>query len=84
MRKRIWLFLAAGLFIGADDVKKELDRFEGDWKLVSVEVNGMNSRAPLQARVAYRVDHAVLRSALGGRRLETVDGLVVGFGLDWH
>ena len=26
----------------------------------------------------------VLRGALGGTRLETVDGLVVGFGLDWH
>lgn len=36
------------------------------------------SRVPLEARVAYRIDHTVLG---GGSRLETVDGVLVQFGL---
>jgi len=86
---------AAGAFIGS-----AAQGYVELWRALSADVNvpeafdhaqggeaGMIirfARAPLQARVAYRMDHAVLRSALGGRRLETVDGLVVGFGLDWH
>jgi hypothetical protein len=36
------------------------------------------ARSPLEARLGYRVDHAVLG---GGSRLETVDGLVIGVGV---
>jgi hypothetical protein len=36
------------------------------------------ARAPVEARLGYRIDHAVLG---GGSRLETVDGLVIGLGL---
>jgi hypothetical protein len=36
------------------------------------------ARAPVAARLGYRVDHAVLG---GGTRLETVDGVVIGVGL---
>jgi hypothetical protein len=36
------------------------------------------ARAPLDLRLAYRIDHAVLG---GGTRLETVDGVVVAVGL---
>ncbi len=39
------------------------------------------ARAPLSARVGYRIDHAVLG---GGTRLETVDGVVIGVGLAWR
>ena len=39
------------------------------------------ARSPLEARVAYRIDNAVLG---GGTRVETVDGVVVGVGLSWH
>lgn len=39
------------------------------------------ARAPLEARVAYRIDHAGLG---GGARAETVDGVLVGVGLSWH
>ena len=39
------------------------------------------ARAPLEGRVAYRIDHAVLG---GGTRLETVDGVVIGVGLSWR
>jgi len=39
------------------------------------------ARAPIEARVAYRIDHAVLG---GGSRLETVDGVVIGVGLSWR
>ena len=39
------------------------------------------ARAPLEATVAYRIDHAVLG---GGARLETVDGVVIGVGLVWR
>jgi hypothetical protein len=43
------------------------------------------SHSPLLARVAYRIDHAVLHAVSGGgQRLETVDGVVVGVGLAWH
>jgi hypothetical protein len=37
------------------------------------------ARAPLEARLGYRIDTAVLQS-----RTETVDGVVVGVGLRWH
>jgi hypothetical protein len=36
------------------------------------------ARAPLEGRIGYRIDHAVLG---GGTRLETVDGVVIGLGL---
>ena len=36
------------------------------------------ARSPLEGRVGYRIDHAVLG---GGTRLETVDGVVIGIGL---
>jgi len=36
------------------------------------------ARAPVEARLAYRIDHAVLG---GGSRLETVDGVVVTVGV---
>jgi len=86
---------AAGAFIGS-----AARGYVELWRALSADVNVPESfdhaqggeagmiirfaRAPLQARVAYRMDHTVLRGALGGTRLETVDGLVVGFGLDWH
>ena len=86
---------AAGAFIGS-----AARGYVELWRALSADVNVPESfdhaqggeagmiirfaRAPLQARVAYRMDHTVLKSALGGTRLETVDGLVVGFGLDWH
>jgi len=35
------------------------------------------SRAPLELRLGYRIEHAVLG---GGTRLETVDGMVIGVG----
>lgn len=37
------------------------------------------ARAPLEARVAYRIDNAVLQG-----RTEMVDGVVVGVGLAWR
>jgi hypothetical protein len=86
---------AAGAFIGS-----AARGYVELWRALSADVNVPESfdhaqggeagmiirfaRAPLQARVAYRMDHTVLKSALGGTRLETVDGLIVGFGLDWH
>jgi hypothetical protein len=39
------------------------------------------ARSPLEARLGYRIDHAVLG---GGTRLETVDGVVAGVGLSWR
>ena len=39
------------------------------------------ARAPLSARVGYRIDHAVLG---GGTRVETVDGVVIGVGFAWR
>jgi len=36
------------------------------------------THAPLELRLGYRIDHAVLG---GGTRLETVDGVVIGVGL---
>lgn len=39
------------------------------------------ARSPLEGRVGYRIDHAVLG---GGTRLETVDGVVIGVGLAGH
>ena len=39
------------------------------------------SRAPLEGRLGYRIDHAVLG---GGTRKETVDGVLIGVGLRWR
>lgn len=39
------------------------------------------ARSPLEARLGYRIDHAVLG---GGTRVETVDGVVAGVGLSWR
>ena len=39
------------------------------------------ARAPLEGRIGYRIDRAVLG---GGTRLETVDGVVIGVGLAWR
>ena len=64
------------------------------WRALSASVNAPESfdhaqggeagmvvhlaRAPLELRLGYRIDHAVLG---GGTRLETVDGVVIGVGL---
>ena len=64
------------------------------WRVVAADVNVPESfdhaqggeagmivrlaRSPLEGRVGYRIDHAVLG---GGTRLETVDGVVIGIGL---
>ena len=63
------------------------------WRVVAADVNVPESfdhgqggeagmivrlaRAPLEGRIGYRIDHAVLG---GGTRLETVDGVVIGIG----
>jgi hypothetical protein len=64
------------------------------WRALSASVNAPESfdhaqggeagmvvhlaRAPLELRLGYRIDHAVLG---GGTRLETVDAVVIGVGL---
>src|SRR2546430_2873959 len=64
------------------------------WRALSASVNAPESfdhaqggeagmvvhlaRAPLELRLGYRIDHAVLGA---GTRLETVDGVVIGVGL---
>lgn len=89
-----WLFWelrvrAAGAFIGS-----AARGYVELWRALSTSVNvpepfdhaqggeaGMVvhlARAPLDLRLAYRIDHAVLG---GGTRLETVDGVVVALGL---
>lgn len=44
MKKFVVLALAAGLLVGADksndNAQKDLKKLQGDWKLVSIEVNG--------------------------------------------
>lgn len=88
-----WLFWelrarAEGTFIGST-VRGHAEL----WRALSTDVNvleplghaqggeaGMTVRVSrlVEARLAYRIDHAVLG---GGSRVETVDGLVVGVGL---
>src|SRR2546426_8897085 len=42
-------------------------------------------RSPLDARGGYRIDHAVLHAVPGGgKRLGTVDGVVIGVGGNWR
>src|SRR5213593_5121543 len=69
------------------------------WRVVAADVNVPESfdhaqggqagmilrlgRSPLDARVGYRIDHAVLVAPTYQRR-ETVDGLVIGVGLEWR
>lgn len=92
-----WLFWelrarAATAFVGS-----AVQGYAELWRVVSADVNVPETfdhaqggeagivvrlaRAPLEVRVGYRIDHAVLG---GGTRVETVDGVVVGVGLGWH
>ena len=89
-----WVFTelrarAAGLFIGS-----AVRGYVELWRAIGADVNvpeafdhaqggeaGMIvrlSRAPIVARIAYRIDHAVLG---GGTRRETVDGVLIGIGV---
>ena len=50
MRKSVLFVVVAGLLVAADQpkeeaVKKELDRFKGTWKIVSLEMNGQKTPA---------------------------------------
>ncbi|HVH11198.1 MAG TPA: hypothetical protein VM736_15495 [Gemmatimonadales bacterium] len=93
-----WLFWelrvrAAGAWVGS-----AARGYAELWRAVSASVNvpetfdhaqgaevGMAvhfARAPLEVRLAYRLDHAVLRATGGpGLRLETVDGVLVALGV---
>src|SRR5882762_6753140 len=89
-----WLFWelrarASSVFIGS-----AVRGYAELWRVVAADVNVPESfdhgqggeagmivrlaRAPLEGRIGYRIDHAVLG---GGTRLETVDGVVIGIGL---
>jgi hypothetical protein len=92
-----WLFWelrarAASAFVGS-----AVQGYAELWRAVSADANvpepfdhaqggeaGMIvrlARGPLQGRLGYRIDHAVLG---GGTRLETVDGVVIGVGVAWR
>ena len=92
-----WLFWelrarAATAFVGS-----AVRGYAALWRVVAADVNVPESfdhaqggeagmilrlaRAPLEGRLGYRIDHAVLG---GGTRLETVDGVVIGVGVVWH
>jgi hypothetical protein len=59
--------------VSADvNVPEPFDHAEGGEAGIVLRLSG----APLQARVAYRIDHSVLG---GGSRQETVEGVVVAF-----
>jgi hypothetical protein len=94
-----WLFWelrarAATAFVGS-----AVQGYAQLWRAVSADVNVPETfdhaqggeagivlrlaRAPLEARVGYRIDHAVLVGQTY-QRLETVDGVVLGVGLGWH
>jgi hypothetical protein len=92
-----WLFWEVGARVATAFVGSAVQGYAELWRAVSADANvpepfdhaqggeaGMIlrlARAPLQARVGYRIDHAELG---GGTRRETVDGVVVGVGLAWH
>jgi len=92
-----WLFWEVGARAATAFVGSAVQGYAELWRAVSADANvpepfdhaqggeaGMIlrlARAPLQARVGYRIDHAELG---GGTRRETVDGVVVGVGLAWH
>ena len=40
MKTKLLFILAAGLLLGADDPKKELDKLQGEWSAVSLERDG--------------------------------------------
>ena len=96
-----WLFwelraCAATAFVGST-----VRGYAELWRVVAADVNVPESfdhaqggqagmilrlgRSPLDARVGYRIDHAVLHAVPGGgKRLETVDGVVIGVGVSWR
>jgi hypothetical protein len=96
-----WLFWELRARAGSAFVGSAVRGYAELWRAVSADANvpeqfdheqggevGMIlrlSHSPVQARVAYRIDHTVLHAVSGGgQRLETVDGVVVGVGLAWH
>jgi len=66
--------------LGADvNVPESFDHGQGGEAGMIIRL----ARGPLEGRVGYRIDHAVLVAPTYQRR-ETVDGLVIGVGLSWH
>lgn len=92
-----WLFWEVRARAATDFVGSAVRGYVEFWRALSADANvpepfdhaqggevGMIlrlSRSPLEARLGYRIDHAVLG---GGTRLETVDGVVAGIGLSWR
>lgn len=92
-----WLFWELGARAATAFVGSAVQGYAELWRAVGADANvpeafdhaqggeaGMIvrfARAPLEARVGYRIDHAELGS---GTRRETVDGVVVGLGFAWH
>jgi hypothetical protein len=90
-----WLFWELRARAATEFVGTAVRGYAELWRTVSGDVNvpeqfdhaqggeaGMIlrlARAPLEARVAYRIDNAVLQT-----RTETVDGVLIGVGLSWH
>src|SRR6266850_1870028 len=77
-----WLTLSCGPHARAYAASGQTQR----WLFWEVRVRAAkpfigSARAPLEGRIGYRIDHAVLG---GGTRLETVDGVVIGVGLAWR
>src|SRR5439155_514615 len=67
-------------FIGAGvNVPESFDHGQGGEAGMIIRL----ARGPLEGRVGYRIDHAVLVAPTYQRR-ETVDGLVIGVGLNWR
>ena len=40
MRLQVMMVLVAGFLVAADDPKKEAEKLQGTWRLVSLEVDG--------------------------------------------
>ncbi len=92
-----WLFWELRARAGTAFVGSAVRGYAELWRVLAADVNvpesfdhaqggeaGMIlrlSRAPLEGRLGYRIDHAVLG---GGTRKETVDGVLIGVGLRWR
>ena len=86
-----WVFWSLGARAARPFIGSAVDGYLELWRAVSANVNAPQpldhaqggevgmlahlSRAPLDVRLSYRIDHAVLG---GGARKDTVDGLIVG------
>jgi uncharacterized protein (TIGR03067 family) len=67
MKAKVWLVVACGLLIGADDAadkaKKEVAKLQGTWKATSLQYNGMDIADKYPIQLVFKDGQATVGSS---------------------